>query len=517
MPVDHLTEHTTHRGPRALALPVLLLLFATACLASARITLHAPTYAGQRATLYRYHDLFTLRTERIAEATIDAHGDAVLQGEVSGTTKAVIRIGDVVCDLWLRDGALEITVPAPTPDAAHTLSGIHVDPVLTDPDPMDVNALLSDLNERLDGFVAQDLATDSRAAMQAVDSTRRNHGTLRPDTAARRTPLYVTPNWSDARVDTFEVKLRRFYAEVKDPWFWNDLEYGIAGLRFGPRANDRTLFTRYLKDKTVLYTVPEYVRFVRSFFEDHLIRFPFHTHETALINTIRAADMDSLKHILARHDFLHDDRLCELVMLDQLYANYPGKTFDREGILRILHHAAAASTYPEHRRIAADMVWDLTVMRVGGALPDLSLRTTDGAQLRLDSMPPGPTYIAVTASWSTYCEQEMIALAALYKEYGTSVRIIAISLDHDMAQLNAYVRAHPDRDWSWAYGGDSREVEDALRLRNVPAFFALNEGRLILAPAPPPSNGAAAYFHKWKAESDERNKLRPDQGPPPRR
>ena len=246
-------------------------------------------------------------------------------------------------DLWLRDRDLSITVPPPAPDAAHTVSGTRVDPVFRDLDAMDINALLSDLNERLDGFVAEDLATDDRAGMQAVDSARRDHGTLRPDTGARRAPLYITPVWGHARVDSFEVKLRRFYGEVKDPWFWSDLDYGVAGLRFGPRANDRELFERYLKDKPLLYDTPEYVRFLRVFFEDHLMRFPFRTHEVALTNTIRAADMDSLKRILAHHDFLRNDRLCELVMLDQLYANFPGKTFDREGILRILRHAATAS------------------------------------------------------------------------------------------------------------------------------------------------------------------------------
>ena len=58
---------------------------------------------------------------------------------------------------------------------------------------------------------------------------------------------------------------------------------------------------------------------------------------------------------------------------------------------------------------------------------------------------------------------------------------------------------------------------DHLRIRTVPAFFLLNGNTIAHAPAPPPSNGMAAIFHRIKAEADAENKLKPDQGVPPRR
>lgn len=511
-------EQQRHGSSWSIALPLLafMVLLAMPALSSVRIALSAPAYAGRTVTLYRYMDLFTLRTEHLADAHIDAHGDATLQCEVNGTNKAMIRIGEVMCDLWLRDGSYSITLPAPDAATPRSLNGTRVDPLFKDLDQMDINALLSDLNERLDGFIAQDLATDSKAGMSAVDAERRNPGTLRPDTAKRPATLFISPSWSSDRVDSFGSKLRKFYGPVKDPWFWQDLDYGLAGLLFGPRANDKALFDRFLKDRPVLYDTPEYVRFFNDFFEDHLMRFPFRTNEIALTAMIRAADVDSVKRILASHDFLHDDRLCELVLINELYRNYHGRTFDRDGMMRMLRHIASSSTYPEHRRIASDMVWDLTVMRAGGALPSLALRSMEGAQVRLDSLGDGPLYLVVTAGWCTYCEQEMVALEALYEEYGPYVRFIAVSLDHDMKDLVNYTRAHAARDWTWVYGGDDPAVQDALRLRNIPAFFVVNDGKLLFSPAPPPSNGAASLFFKLKAQADERNKLRPDQGPPPR-
>ncbi len=488
--------------------------------ATVRIQLDAPTYAGQRVQLYRYMDLFTLRTELIANTRLDDHGAATIEANVTGTVKAELRIGNVSAELWLRGGNYSVTFPALDAKTSRSMNGTaRVDLTFKDLDRFDINALVSDLNERLDGFISEDLATDRARGMQAVDIARKDGNALHADSAKRPGTLFITPNYSAARVDSFEKKLRKFYADVKDPWFWQDLDYGVAGLRFGPRTNDKELFDRYLKGKPVLYDVPEHIRFIGSFFEDHIMRFPFHNDEIALIVSIKEGRMDSVKKLFAKHDFLReDDRLCELVMMNELYKQYPRKMFDRAGILKILEQLGANSTYAEHKRIATNMVRDLTVMRVGGKLPSLVLSDAEGNPVNVDSLLHGATCIAITASWCTYCEQEMVALEQLHADYGNYVQFIGISLDKSIGDLAAYKKAHPKRDWQWLYGGDDPVIMDELRLRSIPSFFLLNDATLAQVPAPPPSNGMAAIMFKIKAQADEQMKLRPDDGQhPPKR
>ena len=88
-----------------------------------RVELDASGYKGERALLYRYMDLFTLRTELIGQATIDAQGKAVLEGAVSGTVKGTIRIGGNSCDLWLRSGTYSVGFPLPAAGTARSLNG----------------------------------------------------------------------------------------------------------------------------------------------------------------------------------------------------------------------------------------------------------------------------------------------------------------------------------------------------------------------------------------------------------
>lgn len=489
-------------GTRALAAALLCSLSASIELQAARvrIELEAAGHAGERALLYRHLDLFTLRTELIGQADVDAQGKAIIEAEVTGTVKARLMIDAVHGDLWLRPGTYHITFPPPPPGTARSLNGTtETILVLKDLDRLDVNALMSDLNDRLDDFTAEEAAASRR---------------IGSDTTGRPETLFLDPVKGSARVDSFERKLLGFYEGVNDAWFKQNVEYGIAGTRFGPGVNDRALFERYLKGRPVLYDVPEYVRFFNSFFDEHLMRYPFRTNEDALLNAVRASDVDSVKALFAQHDFLKDDALCELVMLTGLYAQYPGKILDRKGILGILDRVAEHSTHPEHRRIAANMAWDLTTMRTGGTLPPLVLRDMEGRQARMDTLLHGATYLVITAGWCTYCEQEMVALETLRKQYGQVINVVGISLDRSMPDMEKYLRAHPDRDWPWYFGGDDPRIMDLLRIRTIPAFFLLNGNTLARAPSPPPSDGLAPILHRMKANWEEENKLRPDQGPP---
>lgn len=483
---------------RNLLLLSFILLVGSAAAAPCSITIEAPDQIRKAAVLYRYMDLFSMRREVLAVGEVDGRGTVTLTGDVAGIVKGQLRIGMDVAELYLKPGA-QYTVRFLPPDRndARGMSGTALrDLEFIGLDGMDINALTSNLNEKLDAFIAEDLATDQAAGMQALDLVRKE-GSAKPDTARRPATLFVNPSWSEARVDTFERKLRKYYAGVNDPWFSAFMESALAGLHLGPRTNDSTLFARVLKDKAVRYNDPEYVRFFRSFFEDHLLRYPFMTDEDALTSAIVNASMDSSKMLLRKSDFLRDDRLCELVLLNEVYANYHGKTFSKAGIRQLLEHAASSSAYPEHRSIAGNMLWDLTAMQPGDTLPSMLAWNTSGEKIELDTLlGEGPVYLALTASWCTYCELELSAMEKLYGEYGKVVRFITLDIDGTTTSIAAQQRLHPLRAWPHLLADDDPLLLDKLRLRSVPAFYLLDGRTLKHSPAKAPSAGIAADFHR---------------------
>lgn len=494
---------------RRILLPIALLISLATLAQEARINVTASRYVGQPVLLYRYDDLFTLRTSRITGALIGDDGKASLASPVSGTGKLRLRIGEVFADLYARPNATyTVEFLPPAPGTARSLGGTTRTSLLFhDLDPLDVNALTSDLNARIDGFVSEDLATDQAAGMQAVGVQRKEAGA--PADSVRRPPtLFVMPTWSKARVDSFERKVRHFYREVEDPWFAHFLNSSFAGLRHGPRVNEAEQFEAYVKGRAVVYDDPELVRFLRTFYAEHLL-LAQQTDAGALARAFERGDADSLRALLARNDFLKDDdRRCELVMIDLLYQQYNGKIVQRTGADAMLKSVSERSIYPEHRVIAANMLWDLTAMRVGERFPPMRLEDLRGRDVALDSLLNGAVCVVFTASWCSYCDLEMQGMEQLHAEYKSLVPIIAISLDHDPDALRKYVMAHPGMDFRWLRAQAEQQLRDDLRIRSLPAVYLLNDGILAHSPAPLPSRGLGAHFHRARVEAEKGSRLK---------
>jgi thiol-disulfide isomerase/thioredoxin len=496
---------------RRLLLLTLFVLPLALCAGNFTIVLQAPAYSGQVARLYRYDDLFTLRTVRIAEMPIGDDGAATLNADVQGMTKLQLRIGDVSGDLFARPGTtLNILFPQPATRTARSLGNTtRVDLEFRDLDVLDINALVTDLNERVDAFIAEDLATDQAAGMQAV-GVRRSNDTP-PDTAAPKRPatLFVTPVLSQARADSFELKLRRFYAEVKDPWFAHYLDNSMAGLHQGTNVSEKTTFDRWIKGRTIHYDDPEQVRFLRSFFADQLPAFVVRYHDAHLQRALAERNPDSLKAVFAKHDFLKDnDQLCELVAMDQLYLNYHAKYLSKGAVKELLTKWSATSAYPEHRRMAANMLWDRTTMQPGSRMPAMLLENEQGQRVELDSLLNGPVCLVITASWCTYCELEFAGLEQLQQTYKDHVRIIAISLDSTLTALRDYRKAHPGQEFTWLHAQAEQQLREDLRLRSLPTFYMLNDGVLGHSPAPMPSKGLGALFQQVQVATERDGRIK---------
>lgn len=498
-------------------LPISLLL----CVGTLRaqectIHLEAPDMAGRTMLLQQYDDLYTLRTVTLERVRIGNDGKATFRPAVTTPVKATLRTMDQRADLYLVPGAVyEIRLTPMQGSRPRSLGGApNLAVEFIAPDPFDLNILFGDLNERLDAFVAEDLATDQVAGMQALEVVRKE----RSDTSvtAKRPPtLFLTPTWSKARVDSFEQKLRRFYAEVDDPRFWRRFDLALAGLRIGPQASDKELFERYLKDRPVAHDDGEYVRFVRTLFQDHIMVGPFRKDEAMLKRAIKDADIAALRSLFMQNDLLATNEvLCELVLLDGLYGQYHGREFDREGVLECLGKLSEDGIHEANRRIAGNMLHDLTAMQPGTPLPPWEIASLDGSSVRLDSLPDAPHCIVLTASWCKHCDLELTALAKLHEENGAYVRVLVIGMDTTLEATMAQSSRHKVPGWQWLHAGDDPSFLEAMRARSLPVVHLSNGSRIAQAHAEMPSRGLGATLHAIKVSQQQ--DAPPPGGSPPK-
>lgn len=459
-------------------------------------------------SLYRYDDLFTLRGVLLTRGLLNAEGKATLEGETDKVTKMYLRIGERTADLYVGPGS-ELNVSLEPLPGALSLNGTsRMAITFTGMDALDVNALSSDLNERIDAFISEDLATDETAGMQALDIKRKDGGTVE-DSTKRPPTLFVTPMLSANRVDTFTTKLRRFYADVKEPWFTHYLNYSIAGLYVGPRTKDSDLFKNFLGGKSVLYNNPEYVRFIRNFFSDQLDQLArMQGDSLALFASIGNAE--EMRRLFQRNDFLRStDQLAELVMIDQLYRKYAMDLVDQNATEKILAEVGSNSKWPEHRTIASNMLWDVSAMRPGSVFPkSLRLETPSGAIADLESLLVGPVCIALTANWCTACGPDIAGLIKLDNEYPGAITVVVIGLDKSLDEFNAARKTYKDNKVTWIHAAAEQELREQLRVRSLPAFYLLNGNELARSPAPLPSEGLGALFHQAKVAADQKVRVK---------
>ncbi|MCB9165581.1 MAG: redoxin domain-containing protein [Flavobacteriales bacterium] len=492
------------------ALLLSLALFTTTLLSAGEFSLHVTAHGmgSDLVSLYRYTDLFTLRTELVARGMLDSTGTVKLGGKVEGTARMQLRVGERYADLYLRPGS-DLHVTTYDPGTARTINGSsRLGIEFTVIDPLDVNALTTDLNERIDAFITEDLATDEAAGMQVLE-IQRKEGTSKPDSTTRPPTLFVTPVLSKARVDSFAVKLRRFYQEVNDPWFTHYLDNSIAGLYLGPRTQDRDLFERFVQGRAVRYDDPEYVRLIRSLYNEDLER--LHRDKPDSLRLISSTGKSSdMIRLFQSNDLLRDDdRLAEVVMIDQLYLHHPEQLVANERAEAIIADVAASSIYPEHRVIASNMMHDLTLMRVGTELPAMRLEDERGQAKGLDQLLDGPMCLAFTADWCSYCAAEITSLIALAEDYKGVVSVVIIGLDGSLEDFNAMRKRMPaSSQVTWIHAVAEQQVRDDLKLRSLPAFYLLNGKVLARSPAPLPSRGLAELFFKARTEANKGQRLK---------
>lgn len=484
---------------------IILALFASSFLKAGTFTLHitAQGFGDDVVSLYRYSDLFTLRTVLVTRGMLDHAGKAILTGEVDATTRMQLRIGERFADVIVRPGSELDLLPYDLGTARSLNRTTRMGLDFQEIHPMDINALVSDLNERIDAFIAEDLATDEAAGMQVLDIQRRRD-TAKVDSSARPATLFVTPLLSKAKVDSFALKLRNFYKEVADPWFAHYLDNSIGGLYVGPRMHERELYEAFVKGRTVLYDDPEYARLIRNLFTDGLEQ--LHRYKgDSLRELASAGDAAAMRGLFQGNDFLrHDDRLAELVMIDQLYLNHKSKMVSPRDTEEILADVAKRSIFPEHQAIAANMLWDLTLMRVGAELPTMRLEDERGTAIEQSDLLKGPICVAFTAGWCTYCASEVSSAIRLADEYKGVVKLVIIGLDRTLEEFRAARKSMPSSEQvTWVHAVAEQQLREDLRLRSLPAFYLLNDSVLARSPAPLPSKGMGELFFKAKAEAEK--------------
>ena len=434
----------------------------------------APTYGGEKATLYTYHDFLSWELTTLDEASVGDDGAFRFEANIDQTSMCVIRIGHVNAQLFAAPGSnYQVTFPPLGEKQAYTIANTNIVELGFDSIDLanDINACISDFNVCYEQFFADNYE----------DIASRQFGEL---------------------FENFKTDVEGTFSSVKDEadFFANYRQYAYAGIEqlthnvADYQRSKRELFERHIKDKPVLYQNPEYFNFLDGFYGKYLIDYMFKRGEKIVLYAVNErASYSLLMKALERDDFLEDKRLRELILIRSLGDLYHHERFIRGNVAAILDSAATLCEFEENRQIAEVYHKRLTQLLVGQPAPDFTLQKADGESFTLSSLKGKYVYLDFWATWNNACLLDKKLMPEMLEKYGKDVVFVSISLDEDTAAHRRFVAAHPEYDWAFLHVGDNQDILNDYAIRALPSYFLIDPaGKFIQSPAYRPSpNGVS--------------------------
>jgi len=248
------------------------------------------------------------------------------------------------------------------------------------------------------------------------------------------------------------------------------------------------LFNAYLKDKTILYSHPEYMDFFNNFFDKYIYPDNKFIPASDLYSAINyQPNYPALMDSLGKDSVLRNEVLRELVCLKTLKELYYSKDFSKSNVLALISIVEQKSKFIQHRKIASNLRSELTHLQKGYIPPPIKLPALDSNMISLNDLKGKPVYINFFTTWSYGCLVELELMKSLFDQYKNDINFLSISLDKNV-EIVREIAEEKDYYWDFIFNGEDYDLLFNYRIKTFPVFLLLDEnGKVVEYPAYKPS------------------------------
>ncbi len=301
-----------------------------------------------------------------------------------------------------------------------------------------------------------------------------------------------------ALIGSFREDMEAKYGGYGHPFLDAAIEYRLAGTELAVSAARRSdLFNDHLRDRPVQLHHPDYMEFFNGFFDKYLYpdnRSVPRRDLYAVIN--QRAGLGALLDTLGKDTTLRNEVIRELVCLKTLGQLYRTQDFSKTNILMLLADMKAGSKFPDHRKIAENLIGELTFMQMGYPSPEFRLSDLEGQMYSRDDFRGSPLYISFVTTWSNACLQELELLKGVFDEYKGRVNFVSIFFDREPDIVRSLVR-EKGYGWTILFNDSGFETVNKFKLKTFPVFILLDgEGNVVESPAYKPSEVIRESFDR---------------------
>ncbi len=421
---------------------------------------------GYTIRLKSFSDHISFQDTILAETLIDEQGRFDFQIETEYSRMVILKIGFQFTFFYIEPGKdyqLKVAYD-PEGEQVSYLANHKLLFEFIDLPKDDLNSLINDFNRITDRFLIKNFEKIyKRKQIDLLDSLR---------------------------YETFGIQRKG------DRYFTDLVEYRIADIILSAKAKDnQEIFFTYFGNKAIRYNNYEYMVFFNAFFHKYIQSKTKVLHPGELRTLINDQDnLDALSKALKRDLLMMDDRLRELVIIHELFNLFYDFDFKPVKVLQHLKNLAQVSIYPEHRKIAKNLINRITSLQPGSLIPEFKF--TDLAGIGKTNNDFKGKYLLLNF-WELDCSdcfKNIDSLDYLQKTYADKLNVVSISGRKYVEELKKIVG---EKDFSMRFllaSPDNRVYED-LKIVSLPAAILVDEqGKIVLYPAILPGRGFRNTF-----------------------
>lgn len=298
----------------------------------------------------------------------------------------------------------------------------------------------------------------------------------------------------------------RFPIEYQPTSFYKSyLFYSFGSIeRIWLQKQPDSLYHKYLDNEYVLYDNPAYMNFFHEFYRNYLLSSP-RINRIELEKSINEdGTFLGVFNFLGKDAFLVNERLRELVMIDNLLQLYGNERFSKKNVVSLLREMANNSHFEEHRRMASNALETVEHFSDGNEISFPHLKEASGADFDPKTLRGKWVYIQFFSSECADCIREMMIISQLKAKYGDQIEFVSISVDFNFGHFIHFMEQYPMFDWHFVHFNSQFAWLDELQVATLPDNLLLNpDGTLAQRYAPDITRKLSVFLARLFKPTDD--------------
>jgi thiol-disulfide isomerase/thioredoxin len=393
------------------------------------------------------HDYVTKKQVVIAQSTVDENGRFELSLPIASTCRLVIQINEYAGYLYVKPNtSYNLVFPKPDNKTIRNVSDIaNVELQVLSSDPFELNALVRDFNKKY--------------LMLITDYYKEIIG------GGFEKPLY-----------RFKEKCKNDYQSLNDAFFKQFIDYSIASLEMNFLKRS-FIQEKYLEKNPVLFSHPEYMRFVDEFYQNSIyevfVNLP-HTKIDDIVN--KRKDYEALEKIVGEYYGIGNKDLLSLVIIKGLFEVKNKKEFDKNAISNLIQIAGYETKNIEIQKISNAIKEELMFNSSFHKIKNYQFNN----QKTEFSIPSNkPVVLVFFTSYNIYSIKQLRAIDLLAKKF-PEFEFCAISLDNNQFEYSNFNKTQKFSQIRIFNYLEQRDIKSDLKIKSVPHALLIDQKGTII-------------------------------------